>query len=379
MRIGLDVRYISHGLTGGVRTYVYYLARELPRSAPQHEFFFYADQKAPFELTSLPGNVVLRMLPWRGLFSSVWNDARLGRWMDRDRVDLVHAPGNYGPRVKAPLVVTLHDALNVFPMSQHLRGFGRRPRQVTMMWYLGRMTRSSLGRACHVITVSEHARHDISARTGYPLERITAIHEAATEDFGKLADTPLLEEVRRRFDLGRRLILADGIKNPAAVLEAHQRLPAPLRDTTQVVFFSREPTPRPPVAEALGRSDVRFIPRPPTQDLVALMNLATVFVFPSWYEGFGIPLVEAMRCGTPIVASSRGSIPEVVGDAGLIFDLETEGEGGAQLQRVLESDAVRLELSQKALKRAEVFGWRQMAAQTIGVYEQVGAGRPGGG
>ena len=371
MRIGLDVRYISHGLTGGVRTYVYYLARELPRCAPHHEFFFYADRKAPFELSDLPDNVVLRMLPWRGLLSSVWNDARLGHWMNRDRVDLAHSPGNYGPKVKAPLVVTLHDALNVFPMSQHLRGFGRGPRQAGMMWYLGRMTRASLGRAAHVVTDSEHARQDIAERSGYPVERITAIHASATEDFGIVLDPPRLEEVRQRFDLGRRIILADGIKNPAAALKAYQRLPAALRDATQLVFFSREATPRPAVADALGGRGVKFIPRPATHDLVVLMNLARLFLFPSWYEGFGMPLVEAMRCGTPIVASTRASIPEVVGDAGFVFDVEDTERFAAALELVLQDDAVRTSLREKALRRAQVFTWRKTAQETLRVYDLV--------
>jgi glycosyltransferase involved in cell wall biosynthesis len=371
MRIGLDVRYISHGLTGGVRTYVYHLARELPRCAPDHEFFFYADDKAPFELAGLPANVVLRVLPWRGMLSSVRNDILLGRWMERDGVDLAHCPGNYGPKTSVPLVVTLHDALNVFSMSQHLRGFGRRPRQVAMMLYLGRMTRATLRRAWRVITVSEHARRDIAARTGYPLERIVAIHEAAGEAFRVIQDRDALEQVRRRFELGSRIILADGIKNPAAVMDAYGRLPAHLRRTTQIVFFSREPTPRPAVVAALQTPGVRFIPRPPTTDLVALMNLATVFAFPSWYEGFGLPLVEAMQCGTPIVASSRGSIPEVVGEAGLIFDLEDPRQFADQLIRILEDESMRRELRAQALERATRFTWRRTARQTIGVYEDV--------
>jgi glycosyltransferase involved in cell wall biosynthesis len=371
MRIGLDVRYISHALIGGVRTYVYHLARELPRCAPQHEFFFYADAKAPFELTQLPRNVVLRVLPWRGPLSSIRNDARLGRWMERDGVALAHCPGNYGPKMNVPLVVTVHDALNLFPMSQHLRGFGRRPRQVALMWYLGRMTRSTLERACRVITVSEHARGDIAARSGYPIDRIDVIYEAAAEQFTGIADQSRLERCRAKFGLGPRIVLADGIKNPAAVITAYRELPEHLRRTTELVFFSREPVPRPPVAEALQQSGVRFIPQPEAAELVGLMNLASVFAFPSWHEGFGLPLVEAMQCGAPIVASSRASIPEILGDAGLIFDLEEPGRFTEHLRCVLEHESIRRELSGKALRQARRFSWRDTARQTVAVYERV--------
>lgn len=375
MRIGLDVRYLSHGLTGGVRTYVYHLARELPRCASSHEFIFYADEKAPFELKERAPNVLVRILPWRSALSSVRNDVMLGRWMNRDGVHVAHCPGNYGPKTEAPLVVTLHDTINLFPLSEHLRGFGRRARQVALMVYLGRMTRSTLRRASHVITVSEHARRDIAARGGIPLDRITAIHEAASEEFRRIDDRKLLDAVRSRFGLPERFVLADGIKNPAALIGAFRRLPDRLRATTDLVFFSRERSPRPAVAEALPRGGVKFLSRPLTPHLVALMNLARVFAFPSWYEGFGIPLVEAMRCGTPIIASSRGSIPEIVGDAGLIFDLESPERIVAHLRSVLEDDGLCQSLGERALRRSERFSWQRTARQTLEVYERVAVSR----
>jgi glycosyltransferase involved in cell wall biosynthesis len=301
--------------------------------------------------------------------SSVRNDRRIGRWMERDKVDLVHSPANYGPKVDLPMIVTLHDALNVFPMTQHLRGFGRSPRKVALMLYLGRMTRATLGRAARVITVSEHARRDIAARSRYPLEHIYAIHEAASESFKTIDNQTVLDEVRARLGLAQRIILADGIKNPGAIIDAHARLPDALKRATELVFFSRERTPRPAVAEAMARSGVKFIPQPSTADLVGLMNLAWVFAFPSWYEGFGIPLVEAMQCGTPIVGSSRGSIPEVVGDAGMIFDLDDPLEFVEKLRCVLEDDRLRHELSARALCRSRHFSWRRTAQETLHVYD----------
>jgi glycosyltransferase involved in cell wall biosynthesis len=369
MRIGIDVRYISHALTGGVRTYVYHLARELPRVGGEHQFFYYADDKAPFELDALAPNVVLRLLPWQSGLSSVFNDQLLGKWMERDGLDVVHAPANYGPGVSAPVVLTLHDTLNLFPMSQHLRGFGRRPRQVAMMFYLGRLTRASLNRAARVITVSHDAARDIAARTQYPLERITVIYQAASEAFSRISGREEIDEIHRRFDLWDRYILADAIKNPAAVLDAHAALPDALRRTTQIVFFSREAAPRPAIAAALDRAEVRFITQPSTQDLARLMNAATLFAFPSWYEGFGIPLVEAMRCGLPVVGSSRGSIPEIVGDAGLIFELEHPAGFADALQRVLTDDVLRRRLSTNAAARSRLFSWQETARQTLAVYE----------
>jgi glycosyltransferase involved in cell wall biosynthesis len=243
-----------------------------------------------------------------------------------------------------------------------------------MMAYLGHMTKLSLIRAEQVITVSEHARHDIASRNLFPIERITAIHEAAGDGFFVVSDRTVLEDARRRFRLAPRFVLADGIKNPAALIEAYRALPDHLRDSTQIVFFSREECPRPPVAEALDASMVTFIPQPSTRDLVLLMNLAAVFAFPSWYEGFGLPLVEAMQCGAPIVASTRGSIPEVVGDGGLVADLETPGAFGAALKTILAEDALRESLAARALARARQFSWRRAAFETLDVYKNVVSG-----
>jgi glycosyltransferase involved in cell wall biosynthesis len=370
MRIGLDVRYISHGLTGGVRTYVCHLARHLPCVAPSDHFVYYADSKKPLELNDIPANVTVRTLPWSSPLSTALNDRRIAAWMERDDIELAHFPGNYGPSGRYVLAVTVHDSLNLFPLKEHLRGFGKRPRQVALMAYLGWRTRQALRHADSVITISEHARQDIARRSGCPLERISAIHEAAGDEFRVIRDEATLLDGRRRFALDKLVVLGDGIKNPQATIDAFLALPGAIREAAQLVFFSREPAPRPPVAEALKRPGVRFVARPSTADLVLLMNLASVFVFPSWYEGFGLPLVEAMRCGAPIVASSRGSIPEVLGGAGLVFDLETPAEFAACLREVLTSDVRRAELRDRSLERARAFSWSLTAERTLAVYRR---------
>jgi len=101
-----------------------------------------------------------------------------------------------------------------------------------------------------------------------------------------------------------------------------------------------------------------------------LMNLASIFAFPSWYEGFGLPLVDAMRCRLPIVASSRAAIPEIVGEAGLIFDLEAEDGFRAHLLNLLQDAERRDDLADRALKRSQAFSWRETARRTLAVYDR---------
>lgn len=371
VRIGIDVRYLSHGLTGGVRSYVFHLCSRLPALAPRWEFVFYADRKAPFELAgALPANVTLRLLPWHSPLTSIVNDRRIGRWMAADRVALAHFPANQGQPGPYQLIVTVHDSLNLFPFREHLRGFGKTPRKAGMMAYLGWQTSRALARADHILTVSEDARADIARRSGTPVEKITAVHEAADPVFRVLEWSEWLDALGRRHEFHGVVVLGDGIKNPGAAVAAWNALTEHARDAAMLVFFSREPAPRAELASHLPDPRIRFIPQPSTEDLVGLMNLASVFVFPSFYEGFGIPLVEAMRCGLAVVASSRGSIPEVVGEGGLIFDLDRPNEFAAALGRVLASPELRNGLREAALRRATAFSWEETARKTLALYER---------
>jgi glycosyltransferase involved in cell wall biosynthesis len=375
MRVGFDIRYLSHGLTGGVRTYVHHLARTMPLVAPETAFVFYADEKGDLDLPRpLPDNVTLRQLPWRSTLSSVLNDRRIAGWMRRDAIGVAHFPANLGAPGAYRQVVTVHDALNLFPMREHLRGFGKTPRKVAMMLYLGYQTRRALRTADALITVSDHARREIARIGGCGPERLTVVHEAAEARFRRLDDRAPVDALRLRHDLQGVVVLADGIKNPGALLEAWGRLPEALRAQATVAFFSREAAPRANVAAALASDPrVRFIPRPSSDELVLLMNAADVFAFPSFYEGFGLPLVEAMQCGAPIVASDRGSIPEVVGDAGLMFPLEEPARFAAHLEVLLGSADARARLRSASLRRAADFSWEKAARETLHVYRTLAA------
>ncbi|MEQ1907972.1 MAG: glycosyltransferase family 1 protein [Vicinamibacterales bacterium] len=374
MRIGLDVRYLSHGLFGGVRNFVHALATELPRIESSHEFFYYADEKGPLELSDLPANVRVRTLPWRHSLSSIVNDTSLGRHAERDRLDVFHAPANIAPRSRVPVVLTIHDSLNLFPMREHLRGFSRRPREVAMMLYLGRQTRQSLRHASHITTPSEYSKCDIARRSGALLERFTVVYSAASDMFRPMTPEELAPTTARHGIAGSYL-LADGIKNPGVVLDAYRRLPDGERRALQLVLFSREPRPRPVVSAAIrefGSTHVRFIARPPQSELVHLMAGATALLFPSFYEGFGLPLVEAMRCGVPIVASTRACIPEIVGDAGLCADIDTPGAFAGQVRRLLADEPLRQTVARRSLERGRRFNWKTTAEQMLVVFERYG-------
>lgn len=370
MRIGIDARYLSHGLTGGVHTYLRHLVPELIAQAGERTITLYADAKRPFELEGLPDDVRLRRLPYTGMVSSVKNDLLLlRRAAAEDGLDVLHSPANYGfaPRgVRS--VVTLHDAINLLPLAEIIRGHRKDARTVATMTYLHLCSRAALRHADLVLTVSEHARREIARVGHYDPARIVAIHHAPTPDLRRVTDPAARGEVRARYGLDRAFVLADGLKNPAVLTRAWQLLPPPIRETHQLVFFARhEPPAAARQAEAAGFA--RVLINPPRADLVVLYSMASAFAFPSWIEGFGIPLLEAMTCGAPVIASDRGAIPEVVGHAGLLADAEDAAAFARHLARVLGEPTVAETLRARAYARVKAFSWSATARRTLQAYE----------
>ena len=369
MRIGIDARYLSHGLLGGVHTYVASLVPALLRAAPQDEFFLYADAKAPFELDGLPSNAQVRLLPYRSPLSSVLNDLRLRTWMARDAVDVAHFPANYGfGPAGARTVITLHDEINILPLGAILRGHRKQPQTMAMMSYLHAMSTAAVRRADCLLTVSEHARSRIAQVGVVPVERIVAVHSAPPAGTRRIEDPALLEGVRKQFGLPGRFILADALKNPAALLRAWAALDTPLREGVEVVFFCRTPNLPNEVREAVARNAVRVIIRPTRDELLALYSLCDAFVFPSWIEGFGLPVLEAMACGAPVIASDRGSLPEVVGDAGFICDAEDDVAIAAHVALLLTQPDVAAQQQRKGYAHAARFTWERTAHAVLDVY-----------
>lgn len=370
MRIGIDARYLSHGLVGGVHAYVAAFVPALAELADGCQLFLYADAKRPFELRGLPAHVTVRVLPWRNPLSSVWNDFTVRRQMAADRVDIAHFPANYGfGPAHAATVITLHDHINILPWREILRGHRKDARTLATMSYLHLITLASLRRAALVLTVSAYAKERIAAHSQFPPARIVPIAHGRDPAFVRIDDNACLEDVRRRYAIGRPFVLADGLKNPAVVIQAWARLPEPLRNSHRIVFFSRRPDPQPVVRAAVDRGEAQYLVNPSRADLNALYSMAAAFIFPSWIEGFGIPILEAMACGAPVIASDRPAIPEVAGDAALYADAEDADAFARHLNLVLSAPAVAGELRARGYRRVACFSWPATARKMLDAYE----------
>jgi glycosyltransferase involved in cell wall biosynthesis len=379
MRIGIDVRYLSHGLVGGVHTYVSNFVPPLLdlAAARGHEVVLYADSKRPFELESVPSNTTVRLLTWRHPVSSIYHDLSL-RWsMARDQLDLVHFPANYGfATAGARTVLTLHDAINILPFREIVRGHRKRVGTLAMMSYLHWCTTAAVRRADLVLTVSSHAAREIALHGRIDPQRIVPIPHAPTPDLRRITDVAELGAVRQRYGLPGSFVLADALKNPAVLVRAWQLLPAELRQGRKIVFFSRRPDPLPIIGEAVEAGTAQLLVGVPRTDLIALYSMAEAFVFPSWIEGFGLPILEAMTCGAPIIASDRGAIPEVLGDAGRLVDAEDAAGLARELGELLGNQQLARQLQARGFARATEFSWQATAERILHAYEQVATAEP---
>jgi glycosyltransferase involved in cell wall biosynthesis len=371
MRIGIDARYLSHGLAGGVHTYVRELIPALVEVGTAHEFVLYADGKRAFELDHLGNRVAVRVLPWTSAWSTIRNDFRFARVVAADGIDVLHFPANYGVGpATATTVVTLHDTLNLLPLRQAFSSHGSRQtlRTRATSAYLRWWTSRSVRRADLVLTVSEFSRSAILEMTRFAADRVVAVPHGAPRDADAPPNATILARVREELDLANPFVLADGLKNPEVLLRAWDRVPAGVRSRHAIVFFARHRQLLPSVVEAVSKGVARLIVRPTRDQLAAMYAMADAFVFPSWIEGFGLPVLEAMAYGAPVVSSTRGALPEVVGDAGCLFDPEDEGALGAALTRVLGSEAERQRFRSRGFERARQFSWTRTAEQVLAAY-----------
>ena len=370
MHIGIDSRYLSHGLVGGIHTYLAHFVPALIEHAHDHQIVLYADTKRPFELRDLPPHVRVRYLPYRNPLSSLTNDLLMRRVVEHDQIEVMHFPANYGfaPR-GTRTVITLHDAINILPLHEIVRGHRKDPHTLALISYLHFCSTAALHRADLVLTVSEYARRELARVGRYDIERIVAIPHAPTPDLRRVTEPASLDAVRARYGIDKPFVLADGLKNPAVLLRAWHQLPAALRTSHRLVFFARrEPLAVVRQAEAAGLAHLLI--NPPRSDLIALYSMAAAFVFPSWIEGFGIPLLEAMTCGAPVIASDRGAIPEVVGDAALLADAEDATGFAHHLTLVLGEPTAAQKLRERGMARAAQFSWGGAAQRVLQAYHE---------
>jgi glycosyltransferase involved in cell wall biosynthesis len=373
VHIAIDAHSVGTGLAGN-ETYAANLVEALAEVDPENLYTVYVTRpQAERRFAGRWPNVrVRRTLPHAPLLRVPFT---LSAELRRRPVDILHVQYTAPPLAPCRVVATIHDL-----SFEHLpETFKRRS------WMQLRLTvRRTARRAAHVIAPSEFTRRDLIETYRLDPARVTAIPLAASEHFRPVEDERELARVRRSYGIEGEYVLAVGSiqprKNLARLVRAYSLL---LRERgrsnlPKLVLVGKQAwlygeTLRAVEEEGVGERVV-FTGHVSEGDLPALYTGATCFAYPSYFEGFGLPPLEAMRCGTPALVGDRASLPEVVGDAALAADPFDTGAIARALARLIDDGDLRAELRERGLRRADAFDWRDTARMTLQVYRKIQEG-----
>lgn len=366
MKIGIDT-HAAEGDGSGNGTYIRGLVRSLASVANDAHYVLYAlDPAHAFyaDLRARPGVTVRRLWPRSPV---VRIPLALAVASYRDHLDVLHVQYVGPPCHRGALVVTIHDLAFLrlprsFPPLQALR----------LRWQVPANAR----RAAAVITVSEYSKRDLHDAYGIAERKIAVTALGTDPTLAPVGDPAALEAVRRAFGITHRYVLSVGRlnarKNVLGLLHAFERARPRLAEPAQLVIAG----PRDYQADQLDRAiasspcrrDVLRVGYVGAAELPALLSGASVFAYPSLFEGFGLPPLEAMVCGVPVICSGVTSLPEVVGDAALTFDPTSVDDIADAMLAVLSDPSLRATLVRKGRARAARFTWEATAARTLEVY-----------
>ena len=375
MHVGLNLIYLVPDETGGPEIYARELIPALRAVAPEVRFTAFVNREAASSGGPWIDEIDHVEMPLRAANRLNWvrgEQLMLPRWARRAGVDLVHSLANTGPTWGAfARVTTIHDLLYMMVPEAH---FGLRGRGMRVL------VPAAARRSDRVIAISASTRDDVVARLHLPADRVDVVPQGVGVT---TTDQAMSEaEFRDRFELGNRRVLLSvstkrAHKNLRRLLEAHALVPGEQRP---LLVLPGYPTPHEGELRELARDlgvsgDVRFLGWLTSSELEGLYAAAESFVFTSRYEGFGMTVLEAMARGVPVAASRASAIPEVAGDAALLFDPDSTEEIAGAIRSLIGDEELRARLAEAGRNRAAQFSWERTARGTLETYRRALEGR----
>lgn len=380
MRLAFNATALLSPLTG-IGQYGFHLAGELLKMPELDIDFFYGTTWDKRRLTSIPSGVGQVMMPWMKPWikqripfypqiGRLYRQHQFTKQVKAAKFDVHHEP-NYLPlRMDVPTVITAHDLSWIRYPEMH-------PAQRVAV--MNRYFEKALYQASAVITDAEFVKQEIVDVFGIALEKITAIPLGVESMFRPLSSNETRAVLSSHgLEHGRYFLTVGTLeprKNLSLAIRAYSALPESIRKRYPLVVIGMKgwhsaeiERSISPLAQAGYLRQLGYVPR---EDLATLMAGATTLIYPSIYEGFGLPPLEAMACGTPVICSNVSTLPEVVGDAGILIDPSDETGLLEHLLAMCEDKKLRVDLSTRARKRSLSFTWKKCAQQTVDVYKSL--------
>jgi glycosyltransferase involved in cell wall biosynthesis len=369
LRIGIDGRYIEDHFPG-IGRYTYNLINKIPEIAREADFVVLHDPRllnTRYDVEGLAHHPNLQLVAVDIPTLSLKEQYRLRSLAQGLSLDLLHSPYYIKPHwLPCPSVVTVFDLIPmIYPQSLPHRW---------LTWVFRGTAALAIRRADGIITISQSAKDDLVRLFGASPDEIAVSYLAADQRFRPVPDEEI-ERIRQKHGLPKRYMLYLGINKPHKNLVFLLQVFSQLKTEVTLVLAGKEDPRYPQAREEAERLDlgdsVVFLGEVADRDLPMLYNGAELFVFPSLYEGFGLPVLEAMACGTPVVCSNTSSLPEIVGDAAITLDPLDREAWVTALTEVLEKVHLRAELRAKGLEQAARFTWEKAAKETLAVYSSL--------
>jgi glycosyltransferase involved in cell wall biosynthesis len=382
VKIAIDIRRMTEF---GVGTYIRNVVRTLGRLDQENQYLLIGSPTKVEEIGALPPN--FQTVPLLASDRSVEGYREFRRALKGSGCDLVHIPNLYSvPRMlPCPYVMTVHDMLEHMSRAREQSGFWRS--------FHFQMTKRVLAGAARIFAVSNFTCNEIEKLFEIPSDRVEVVYNAIDERFlhghASAADRDL---IARRYQVTYPFLLYAGRisphKNVVRMIEAFSALKTELeRDQAypdlKLIIIGDDLSGNPDLRRTVVRSgvqhDVRFLGFVPIEVLRIFYDEAKIFVFPSLYEGFGLPPLEAMAHGTPVVTSNVSSLPEVVGNAAVLVNPENVFEIMRALHRTLMDQALRDRMKERGYRQAARFSWETSVRRILEAYGQIAHGRPNAG
>jgi glycosyltransferase involved in cell wall biosynthesis len=360
MKIGFDARMADHP---GIGRYIKSIVPEMVKQSLEDEFILYGD---PEELEGIIPRERGRIVRWDAPIYSL--QEQFFSPSGEDEPDVLHVPHfNIPLGYRGKMVVTVHDLIYLLFPESVASPLARR--------YASFMIKQALKKADRVISVSEHTREDIKKIFGKEyLPKIEVVYEAGGREFHRIEDKTRIADVRSRYRLDKDIILYVGSvkphKNVGTLLKVFEFLRS-WGVPHQLVICGRWDNKVDELKDSVKGRYIRYLGEVPTKDLAVLYSIADALVHLSLYEGFGLTVLEAMQCGTPVVCSDRSSLPEVVADAAFLVSPEDPKKAADITYNVIVNKELREGLIEKGIERSRSFSWAKTAKETLDIYHGI--------